>query len=96
MGRRMGGRRSTRMGMWKAIDVGRSAAQSSRRQLVEALAKSARGHSAFPERVESAKFVIRGRYSDASAVSDVFFRDTPRAMANSMKIRDTRAWIRNR
>ena len=31
MGRRMGGRRSTRMGMWKAIDVGRSAAQSSRR-----------------------------------------------------------------
>ena len=95
MGRRMGGRRSTRMGMWKAIDVGRSAAQSSRRH-PEALAKNARGHSAFPERVESAKFVIRGRYSDASAVSDVFFRDTRVSMANSMKIRDTRVWIRNR
>jgi len=62
----------------------------------EALAKNARGHGAFPQRVESAKFVIRGRYSDASAVSDVFFRDTRVSMANSMKIRDTRVWIRNR
>ena len=59
------------MGMWKAIDVGRSAAQSSRRHF-RSTREEREGPFRVPERVESAKFVIRGRYSDASAVSDVF------------------------